>query len=517
LSVLTIKFLSILLFAGGFRIAYRILRRLIKSKDNTFTKNKSAAKRVMIVGGGDAGSLIIKEVLFNPHFNRVPVVVVDDTKAKHGSNIYGVRIEYGTEKIPEIAKKYNIYEIIFSIPSASMENRKRILDICTTTRCNLLVMPALYELPDYCELSSLSHIIRKVKIEDLLGREEVNLDSKLLSSYLRGKTILITGGGGSIGSEIARQIVRFFPAKLLILDNYENNAARLVDELKIKYGRDIEIEIMIASIRDIKRLEHLFSLHKPYAVFHAAAHKHVPLMEANPCEAVKNNVVGTLNVAKMADKYKTRRFVLISTDKAVNPTNVMGATKRIAEMIIQSMNSMSETEFASVRFGNVLDSNGSVIPLFKRQIEAGGPVTITHADVRRYFMTIPEAVQLVIQAGAMAKGGEIFILDMGKPVRIMDLAANLIKLSGLTPEEDIKIEIIGLRPGEKMFEELLLDEEGADKTRHEKIFICKTSARIYNDLMIEIEELINCMNKHENIRSTLAKIVPTYSYKVENL
>ena len=451
-------------------------------------------------------------MLFNPSTKRVPVVVVDDDINKQGKNMYGVRIEYGSKRIPELAKKYDIYEIVFAIPSLDIENRRKILQICSQTRCDLRVMPLLSEIHDY---NNLSNILKKVEIDDLLGRKEVNQDVQSIAGYLRNKVILITGGGGSIGSEIARQIIKFYPKKLILLDNYENKVADLLDELRIKYGRDIEIDIIIASIRDTARLEHVFSLYKPDVVFHAAAHKHVPLMEANPCEAVKNNVLGTLNTANMADKYKTKRFVLISTDKAVNPTSVMGATKRIAEMIIQSMNNRSETEFVSVRFGNVLDSSGSVIPLFKKQIEAGGPVTITHPDVRRYFMTIPEAAQLVIQAGAMAKGGEIFVLDMGEPIKIIDLVNNLIRLSGLIPEQDIKLEIIGLRPGEKMFEEFMLDEEGVDKTRHEKIFIGRSHNRSYDGVMMYIESLIKCMDNPDNLRKTIAKVVPTYTYKKE--
>ena len=511
ISVLIITYLSVLILSGGFRIAYRKFYRWLKNKSSVLNIRMSPSRRVMVIGGGDAGSLILKEMLINPKINKLPVLVVDDDKTKHGRNIHGVRIEYGTERIAELAKKYQIYEIVFAIPSASPECRKSILDTCISTKCELSIMPGISELYNYHDYRSLSHIVRKVKVEDLLGREEVNLDLILLSNYLADKTILITGGGGSIGSEIARQVIKFHPARLLVLDIYENNAAKLLDELKIKYGNNLEMEVIIASVRDIERLEQLFKQYRPHLVFHAAAHKHVPLMEANPHEAVKNNVIGTLNVAKMADKYKTSRFILISTDKAVNPANVMGATKRIAEMIIQSMDSISNTEFAAVRFGNVLDSNGSVIPLFRKQIESGGPVTVTHPDIQRYFMTIPEAAQLVLQAGAMAKGGEIFVLDMGNPVKIMDLAANLIKLSGLNPGTDIKIEIIGLRPGEKMYEELLLDEEGVDRTRHQKVMIGKTQPCHYENLIVEIDRLVKCVNKHENILNNLAKIVPSYN------
>jgi FlaA1/EpsC-like NDP-sugar epimerase len=512
MSVIAVLFLTMLLLSGGIRISYRILRRMIKCKTNIFFAGGSSQKRVMIVGGGDAGSVIIREMLSKSGLNRLPVVVVDDDRNKHGRNIYGLRIEFGTKNIPDIAKQYNIYEIVFAIPSADTKNKNRILNICARTKCDLKVMPSLSELDSYDELKNLSSVVRKVKIEDLLGREQVYLDLKLLSNYISEKTILITGGGGSIGSEIARQIIKFHPGKIIILDIYENNAASLLDELKITYGREVEVDVEIASIRDIERLEYVFSFYKPYMVFHAAAHKHVPLMESNPCEAVKNNIFGTLNTAKMADKYNVKRFVLISTDKAVRPTSIMGASKRIAEMLVQSMNDISKTEFVSVRFGNVLDSNGSVIPLFKKQIESGGPVTITHPDVQRYFMTIPEAAQLVMQAGVMAKGGEIFVLDMGKPIKIMDLANKLINLSGFTPGEDIKLEIIGLRSGEKMFEEILLDEEGVDKTRHKKIFIGKLTGKSYDELMVHIESLKKCMHDRDSLCKTIAEMVPSYDY-----
>jgi len=513
LSVLAIQFLAILLFAGGTRILYRIMRRMVKSKNNIFLQNKSSAIRVMIMGGGEAGSIIIREILYNSSTNRKPVVVVDDDINKQGRNIYGVKIEGGSNKIPELARKYGIREIIFAIPSLDIENRRKILQICSQTRCDIKIMPLLSEIHDH---NNLTNSLRKIKIEDLLGRKEVNLDMKAISGYLRNKVILITGGGGSIGSEIAREIVKFYPKKLIIFDIYENSVSCLMDELRIKYGSVIEVEIIIGSILDINKLENVFLLNKPDVVFHAAAYKHVPLMEANPEEAVKNNVLGTLNTALAADKHKVKKFVLISTDKAVNPTSIMGATKRIAEMIILSISKNSETKFMAVRFGNVLASNGSVIPLFKKQIDAGGPVTITHPDIKRYFMTILEAAKLVIQAGAIGKGAEIFILDMGEMVKIMDLAKDLIRLSGFTPGEDIKIEITGLRPGEKMYEELMLDKENIKKTCNDKIFVEKSSDDIsFNEVMQCMELLKININNSESLREVMLKIVPCYTYNKE--
>jgi len=509
LSVYLIATITVILLIGGVRVFCRIS----KSRYGIFLKKNSSSKRVMIIGAGDAGSIIIRELLFNPETMSMPVVVIDDDIKKHGKRIHGIRIEGGRNKIPELVKKYNIYEIIFAIPSLDIENRRKILQICSQTRCNLKIMPLLSEIHDY---NNLSNSLRKVKIEDLLGRKEVNLDVQSIAEYLRNKVILITGGGGSIGSEIARQIIKFYPKKLIILDIYENSVSRLLDELRIKYGSITEVEATIGSILDINKLENVFLLNKPDVVFHAAAYKHVPLMEANPEEAVKNNVLGTLNTAQAADKYKVKRFVLISTAKAVKPTSVMGATKRIAEMIIQSMNKNSETQFAVVRFGNVLESNGSVIPLFKKQIEAGGPITITHPDMKRYFMTIPEAAKLVIQAGALARGGEIFILDMGEMVKIMDLAKDLIRLSGLTPDEDIKIVISGLRPGEKMYEELMLNKENIKKTCHDKIFVEKSLDDIsFNKVMQCIESLIKNIDNNENLREVIQKIVPCYTYNKE--
>lgn len=510
LSVPAIACLALILLIGGIRMSYRVLRRISKKRQGIFSSNNASGKRVMVVGAGDAASIIIREMLHNPVLNNTPVVAVDDDRKKHGKKISGIRIEDCCNKIPDLVKKYEVREIIFAIPSASIKKRKEILKICSQTGCNLKMMPSVSDLDDY---NNLSDSIRNVKIEDLLGRNEASIDVHSIAGYLKDKTILITGGGGSIGSEIARQVIRFGPRKLIILDIYENNAYRLLHELRIKYGREVPVDIVIASIRDVKRLKEIFLQYKPNVVFHSAAHKHVPLMESCPGEAIKNNVLGTLNTAQMARECKIGQFVLISTDKAVNPTNIMGATKKVAEMIVQSMNRHSETEFVAVRFGNVLGSNGSVIPLFKKQIEAGGPVTVTHPNIRRYFMTITEAAKLVIQAGALAKGGEIFVLNMGELIKIMDLAENLIRLSGLIPDEDIKIEITGLRPGEKLFEEFMLDEEGVDKTTHKEIFIGRSHEATYRDTLHNIELLVNNMNDPLKLREAIKEVVPTYNYK----
>ena len=513
LSAIIIAGLISIIFVGGVRIAYRGLRAVSKGRYiNIRLRKRAARRRIMVVGAGDASSIILREMLSNPLAESQPVVVVDDDKNKQGKRIHGVRIEGGCDRIPGLVKKYDVYEIIFAMPSADKKSRKRILKVCFKTRCRLRMMPSVSKMLDY---NNISDSIREVRVEDLLGRNEIDLNVGSIASYIKEKTILITGGGGSIGSEIARQVVKFEPKKLVVLDMYENGAYELMSEFKIKYSRAVEVDVVIGSIRDIKRLEDIFSKYKPDVVFHAAAHKHVPLIEANPGEAVKNNVLGTFNTAKTADKYGVRKFVLISTDKAVNPTNVMGATKRIAEMIVQSMDKHSETEFTAVRFGNVLGSNGSVIPLFKKQIEAGGPVTLTHPDIKRYFMTIPEASKLVIQAGAMARGGEIFILDMGELIKIKDLAKALIKLSGLTPDKDIEIKIIGLRPGEKLFEELMLDEEKIRRTLHDKIFIEKSLDISYEEVKDSVGLLADCMDDTESLREVMARVVPGYTYEEE--
>jgi FlaA1/EpsC-like NDP-sugar epimerase len=493
-----------IVFAGTIRLNYRLLRRF---RIIMYKNGANSYKRVMIIGAGEAGAMVIKELKNHPEMCLKPVAVIDDDKAKHKSKILGIPVYGGREFIQRVAEQKAIDEIIVAIPSAPKDEIRKILHECKKTKCKLKTLPGVYELIDG---KVTIKQIRDVQIEDLLGREPVKVDIDEISQYLSGQVVLVTGGGGSIGSELCRQIARFNPKKLLILDIYENSTYMLHREL-LKHYPHLNQEVIIASVQDRPRMEAIFDKYRPQIVFHAAAHKHVPLMESNPTEAIKNNVFGTLNTAECADKYGAKRFVLISTDKAVNPTNIMGATKRIAEMIIQSMDANSDTEFVAVRFGNVLGSNGSVIPIFKKQIEEGGPVTVTHPEINRYFMTIPEAVQLVIQAGAMAKGGEIFVLDMGEPVKIVDLARDLIRLSGLEPDVDIKIEFTDLRPGEKLYEELLTAEEGLATTRHEKIFIGKP---VYNDIHSLKKELDNLkqiiMGSDEDLVVHMEKIVPTY-------
>jgi len=507
LSVCLSLSVTTFLFVAGIRFSYRYFRQARKLRNKNSISRNSIRRRIMVVGAGDAGSIIIKEMLLNPSARSMPVVAVDDDMNKQGKNIHGIPITGGTGNIPELVKKYDIYEIIFAIPSAGLKQRKKILKICTETRCRLKTMPSVSELLND---DRLAESVREVRIEDLLGRNEVDLNILSIARFIRKKTILITGGGGSIGSEIARQVMGFDPARLVIMDIYENNAYELLNELNLKYSNGSHVEVVIASVRDERRIDDVFASFRPDVVFHAAAHKHVPLIEANPGEAVKNNVMGTLNCARAADKYGVKKFVLISTDKAVNPTNVMGATKRIAEMVVSSINETSNTDFVAVRFGNVLGSNGSVIPLFKKQIEAGGPITITHPDIRRYFMTISEASQLVIQAGAMAKGGEIFILDMGEMVKIMDLAKDLIRLSGLNTS-DIQIKVTGLRPGEKLYEELSLDMASVERTFSDKIFIEKQQRLDHEDVLNMVEDLMDSIYEPGLLRSALAQAVPEFS------
>ncbi len=491
-------------FLGVSRLGYRMLRRISKLGSTV----ASDFKRVLIIGAGDAGVMVIRELRRHYEMGLDPVALIDDDKLKHGCRIMGVKVHGGREKIIEVVDKLDIDMIIVALPSAPRQIQTEILEICKQTKCKLKILPGVYEIiNDRVSVSQL----RDVQIEDLLGREPVNLNIEEICGYIQNETVLVTGGGGSIGSELCRQIARFNPRKLLILDIYENNAYDLQQELLMTHP-ELDHEVIIASVRDRARLEQIFEQYRPSAVFHAAAHKHVPLMEHNPSEAIKNNVFGTLNTAECADKYGVKRFVLISTDKAVNPTNIMGATKRIAEMIIQGMNKHSKTEFVAVRFGNVLGSNGSVIPLFKKQIAEGGPVTVTHPEINRFFMTIPEAVQLVLEAGSMARGGEIFVLDMGKPVKIVDLARDLIRLSGLEPDVDIEIKFTGLRPGEKLYEELLMSEEGLTSTSHSKIFIGKPSDIDINKLRQDLEKLKFVMNGPKEVLMELIKeIVPTYS------
>lgn len=496
--------LSIILVCG-FRISFRIYRRIIivvnKHEDDDI-------KRVMVIGAGYAGVSLIKEMKNNYVMRFKPVVLIDDSKFKQGTIISGVKVGGNREDIGRLVKLKKIDMILIAIPSLDDDNKKEIIDICKKTGCKVKILPAMQDL--ISERVSLNEA-RDVDVEDLLGREAVKLDMEGIADYIKGNTILVTGGGGSIGSELCRQIAKFNPKQLLILDIYENNAYDLQNELKYRYPQ-LNLKVLIASVRDKIRLEHIFKEYKPDIVFHAAAHKHVPLMEDNPTEAIKNNVFGTLNLAETADKYGTKRFVMISTDKAVNPTNIMGATKRLCEMIIQSMDSISKTQFVAVRFGNVLGSNGSVIPLFKRQIEHGGPVTVTHREITRFFMIIPEAAQLVLQAGAFAEGGEIFVLDMGKPVKIYDLACDLIRLSGFEPNRDIMVEVTGLRPGEKLYEELLMDEEGLSETRNEKIFIGRPTYTNINELRIELRELNEYIQRMDSLGAVMKvkSIVPTF-------
>ena len=486
------------------RFMYRLLRQLINEYRHT-----SEQVKIMIIGAGEATSVLMREISNSRYLDNSKVVcIIDDDLGKVGKYIRGVKIVGTRDHIKEYARYYDIDEIIFAIPSASTKDKREILNICKETSCNLKILPGVYQMVDG-EINIKD--LRNVDVLDLLGRDPVKVDIESIMGYVKDKTVLVTGGGGSIGSELCRQLVSHKPKCLVIFDIYENNAYDIQQELKIKYP-DANVVTLIGSIRNTSRLESVFEQYKPDIVYHAAAHKHVPLMEVSPNEAIKNNVVGTWNVAKMADKYGVKKFVMISTDKAVNPTNVMGATKRICEMIIQSFNEKSKTDFVAVRFGNVLGSNGSVIPLFKRQIEAGGPVTVTHPDIIRYFMTIPEAVSLVLQAGAYAKGGEIFILDMGEPVKIDDLAKNLIRLSGYTLGVDMEIKYTGLRPGEKLYEELLMAEEGLQDTQNKLIHIGKPIEFDKYNFEDKLEVLKETAYKEDAmaVRRLVKEFVPTY-------
>ena len=506
---LSVYFLSSL-FAVSFtlysRLTYRMYRNVILGR-----QGKRQARRTLLIGAGDAASTLLHEQYkaANPEMNII--CCVDDAPEKQGRYIMGVQIMGTTEDIPELVERCEIETILLAIPTMDEENRRRVLSICNRTKCNVKILPDIVKM--ITDGEDLASRIRDVKVEDLLGRDEVQLSS-LITQLVGGKRIMVTGGGGSIGSELCRQIASCKPAMLIIVDIYENNAYAIQQELRRKYGDELNLEVLIASVRDSKKMDALFSRLRPQVIFHAAAHKHVPLMEDSPEEAVKNNVFGTYNVAVSADKYGAERFVLISTDKAVNPTNVMGATKRVCEMVVQAMAQRSKTRFAAVRFGNVLGSNGSVIPLFKDQIAAGGPVTVTHPDIVRYFMTISEAVSLVLEAGAMASGGEIFVLDMGKPMRILDLAENLIKLSGFIPYKDIQIVFTGLRPGEKLYEEMLMDEEGLRKTDNRKIYIgapLRLNNQTFFDHLMALKQ-IAYSNNSENLVQALTDMVPTFHH-----
>ncbi|MFG6334664.1 MAG: polysaccharide biosynthesis protein, partial [Lachnospiraceae bacterium] len=464
---------------------------------------------VMVIGAVEEANMIIKEIVNSNFSTMVIKCIIDDDKGKWGRYIQGIKVAGGREKIVECADIYDVDEIIVAMPSAPRTEIKEILDICKDTNCKLRSLPGMYQLVNgEVNVSKL----RDVELEDLLGREPITVDMDSILGYVQGKVVLVTGGGGSIGSELCRQIANHKPKQLIIVDIYENSVYDIQQELKLKFP-DLNLMVLIASVRNTNRMNYIFSKYRPNIVYHAAAHKHVPLMEDSPTEAIKNNVFGTFKTAQAAAMSGVKRFVMISTDKAVNPTNIMGASKRICEMIIQTFDKHYETEFVAVRFGNVLGSNGSVIPLFRKQIAAGGPVTVTHPDIIRYFMTIPEAVSLVLQAGAYAKGGEIFVLDMGEPVKILSLAENLIKLSGYRVGEDIKIEFTGLRPGEKLYEELLMDEEGMKDTANRMIHIGKPIELDEYEFFAQLKELKDeSQIESSDIRPLIQKIVPTYHY-----
>ncbi len=498
------------IFTGIIIISYRVVIRFILTNSITVNKNEEKRRNLLIIGGGAATRDIIKKIKESMQDSYYVVGIIDDDKSKLNCSIQGVKILGDRSNIIEVAKKYDVDVIFFSISSINPKDKKDILNICQNTGAKLRILPST---EDLIKNKNIMENLRDVEIEDILGRDPIVLDNNNISNLIEGHVVMVTGGGGSIGSELCRQIMKYNPKELVIVDIYENNLYDIELELKAKY-KNIKIDAIVASVRDKKKLDNLFATYRPYLVFHAAAHKHVPLMETSPLEAIKNNVFGTYNVVNCCDKYKVKRFVLISTDKAVNPTNIMGASKRMCEMIVQAKDRESETEFAAVRFGNVLGSNGSVVPLFKKQIAAGGPVTVTHKEITRFFMTIPEAVQLVLQAVTYAKGGEIFVLDMGEPVKIYDLAVSLIKLSGLEPNVDIPIEITGLRPGEKLYEELLMSEEGLQKTAHNKIFIAEpldiNMEQITQKLDVLHEMIQDEAIPMKEIKHIIKEVVPTY-------
>ena len=511
---LRVNVLSGILTAGTF-VMYRLLGRSIAarkmSKYEKINKNQdNKANNLLIIGAGRGAREIIIVIKNNMRDKYNIVGIIDDDISKINHYILGVKVLGTRYDIPKIAKEKNVDLIFFAINKIDAISRRKILEICQETGVKTRVLPTTEEvITKHGAMNSL----RDVQIEDLLGREPVHLDNKNINSLIKNKTVLVTGGGGSIGSELCRQIVKYDPKRLVILDIYENNLYDIEMELRAEYPK-LNLEAIVASVRDKARLNNVFETYKPEIVFHAAAHKHVPLMEKSPLEAIKNNVFGTYNVVNCADEYGVEKFVLISTDKAVNPTNIMGASKRVCEMIVQAKNKVSNTEYAAVRFGNVLGSNGSVIPLFKKQIERGGPVTVTHKDITRFFMTIPEAVQLILQAVTYAKGGEIFVLDMGEPVKIYDLAVSLIKLLGYEPNVDIPIEITGLRPGEKLYEEILMSEEGLTSTKHNKIFITEPMSITMEELEEKLEKLKELLKleKDENseVKRYIKEIVPTF-------
>lgn len=492
-------------FISASRFFYRFARLLVKKYHPDVKK-----RRIMIIGAGEAATTIIKEIVNSSYLDGSVLCAIDDDTNKIGSYIQGVKVVGNRYSIVEMVHQYKITDIIIAMPSAPRHKTKEILDICKETNCTMKILPGMYQLIN--EEVSISRL-KPVEIEDLLGREPIELNLDEIMGYVSGQTVMVTGGGGSIGSELCRQIVKYNPKKLIILDIYENNAYDIQMELLRNY-KELDLVVLIASVRNTKRMDYILEKYRPDIIYHAAAHKHVPLMENSPNEAIKNNVYGTLKLVRVADRFGVKRFIQISTDKAVNPTNVMGASKRICEMIIQTYNRQSKTEFAAVRFGNVLGSNGSVIPLFKKQIAEGGPVTVTHPDIIRYFMTIPEAVGLVLQAGAYAKGGEIFVLDMGSPIKIDDMARNLIRLSGYVPDRDIQVKYTGLRPGEKLYEELLMDEEGLQSTANNRIYIGQPIQFDEKDFFEKLDVLCEkATDETEDIRPLLKEIVNTFTYK----
>lgn len=506
-SFYPLHFIYLILFIAASRFCYRMLRIGVKKYHPDTTQH-----RMMIIGAGEAATTIIKEIVHSAYLDGRVICAIDDDIAKFGSYIQGIKVVGNRFDIVETVRKYHITDIIIAMPSAPRHAIKEILDICKETECTMKLLPGMYQLIN--EEVSVSRL-KPVEIEDLLGREPVETNLDEVMGYVSNQVVMVTGGGGSIGSELCRQIVKYNPKQLIILDIYENNAYDIQMELQRKYPQ-LDLVVLIASIRNTKRMNQIFETYKPDIIYHAAAHKHVPLMESSPNEAIKNNVYGTLKLVRAADRYGVKRFIQISTDKAVNPTNIMGASKRLCEMMIQAYNRDSKTEFAAVRFGNVLGSNGSVIPLFKRQIAEGGPVTVTHKEMIRYFMTIPEAVGLVLQAGAYAKGGEIFVLDMGSPVKIDDMARNLIRLSGYIPDRDIPIVYTGLRPGEKLYEELLMDEEGLQNTANNRIHIGQPIQFDEKEFFEKLEIICEkAVEETEDIRSLVQELVPTYHYKNE--
>ena len=494
----------------GARLSYRAFRLVYL---HIHEDERGGATNVMVIGAGDAGRMLVRELTHSERIRCRVCCVIDDDPGKKGRYLNGVPIVGGRDMILDSAETYGIDQIIFAIPTATPEEKKEILNICKEARCELKILPGIYQLVSG-EVTT--NDLKDVAVEDLLGREPIRVNTEEILDYVQDQVVLVTGGGGSIGSELCRQIARHAPKQLIIFDIYENNAYDIQQEL-LRRHPELDLVVLIGSVRDEDKLEQVFSAYQPQIVYHAAAHKHVPLMETSPCEAIKNNVFGTFKTARCAAKYGCRKFVLISTDKAVNPTNIMGATKRLCEMIVQTLNKSAQTEFVAVRFGNVLGSNGSVIPLFKKQIAEGGPVTVTHPDIIRYFMTIPEAVGLVLQAGFYARGGEIFVLDMGEPVKIDDLARNLIKLSGHTPDVDIKVEYVGLRPGEKLYEEKLMQEEGLRRTPNRMIHIGKPielDEEAFWQGLAELQQL--CERNNHDYEDMMLRLVPTYQPKREH-